>query len=128
MVNNQSKNQNQNSGGTTNQKKRRFYLKPNNNKPSANGNVNGSSQKVQSKQREYKFHMHDAQARKFSESFGKIENAILLKIQESFEDSEYIIESLKKKSKKVIEKPDYKKYRSSVVDPAEAAAENESLR
>ena len=72
--------------------------------------------------------MHDAQARKFSESFEKIKNAILLKIQESFEDSEYIIESLKKKSKKVIEKPDYKKYTSSLTDADEKAAENESLR
>ena len=76
MVNNQSKNQNQNSGGTTNQKKRQFYRKSNNNKPNGNGNVNGSSQKVQSK-RELKFHMHDAQARRSSESYENIKKAIL---------------------------------------------------
>ena len=123
--NNQNKSQNQ-SGGSTNQKKRRFYRKSNN-KPKGNGSENGSNQKVQAK-RKYKFHMHDAQARKSSESYEKIKNAIILKIQESFEDSEYVVESLKKKSKEVIEKPDYKKYKSSLTDPDEKAAEDESLK
>ena len=72
--------------------------------------------------------MHDAQARKSSESYEKIKNAIILKVQESFKDSKYVIESLKKNSKKVIEKPDYKKYRSSLTDPDEKAMEEESLK
>ena len=59
--NNQNRSQNQ-SGTSTNQKKRRFFRK-NNNKPKGNGVENGSGQKVPAK-REYKFHMHDAQARK----------------------------------------------------------------
>ena len=83
--NNQNKSQNQ-SGGSTSQKKRRFYRKSNN-KPKGNGSENGSNQKVQAKC-EYKFHMHNAQARRSSESYEKIKNAIVLKIQESFEDSE----------------------------------------
>ena len=126
MANNQNQNKNQSSGGTTNQKRRRFYRKPNN-KPSGNGNnSNGSSQKVQAK-REMKFHMHDAQARKLSESYEKIKKAIVLKIQETFEDSKNIVESLEKKVKKVIEKPDYKKYVSSLEDPDEKATENKFL-
>ena len=126
MANNQNKNQNQNGGGTTNQKKRRFFRKTNN-KPSGNGSQNdGSNQKVQAK-RELRFHMHDAQARKLSESYEKIKKAIILKIQETFEDSDNIVESLKKKQKKVINKPDYKKYVSTLTDPDEKAAENTSL-
>ena len=89
MANNQNKNQNQNGGGTTNQKKRRFFRKTNN-KPSGNGSQNnGSNQKVQAK-RKSRFHMHDAQARKLSESYEKIKKAIILKIQETFEDSDNI--------------------------------------
>ena len=127
MANNQNQNNEQSSWGSTNQKKRRFYRKPNN-KPNGNGNnSNGSSQKVQAK-REMKFHMHDAQARKMSESFDKIKKAIILKIQETFEDSKNIVESLKKKTKKEIDKPDCKKYVPSLTDPAEKAAENESLK
>ena len=59
--------------------------------------------------RELKFHMHNAQARKLSESYEKIKKAIILKIQETFEDLNNIVESLKKKEKKVIDKPGYKK-------------------
>ena len=57
--------------------------------------------------------MHDAQARRSSESYEKIKKAILLKIQESFDDSNYVIESLKKNKKKILEKSDFKKYISS---------------
>ena len=123
--NNQNRSQSQNqSGGSTNQKKRRFFRKSNN-KPKSNGVENGSGQKVPAK-REYKFHMHDAQARRSSESYEKIKNAIILKIQESFEDSKYVVESLKKKTKKVIAAPDHKNYRSTLTDPEEKAAENEA--
>ena len=111
MVNNPSKNQN--GGGAVNQKKRRFYKKPNNNKPNGNGIVNGSNNKVQSK-REMKFHMHDAQARRSSESYEKIKKAILLRIQESFDDLSYIVESLRKNEKKVLVKPNFKDYISSL--------------
>ena len=85
-------------GGNTNQKKgnRRFFRKKTGNKPNSNGNNNGSSQKTQAK-REMKFHMHDSQARKQSESYEKIKKSIILKIQESFDDSKYVVESLKKK-------------------------------
>ena len=109
MNNNQNKN-NRNSGGSTNQR-RRFYQKPSNkNKPNGNGNnSNGSSQKIQAK-REMKFHMHDAQARKTSESYEKIRKAIILKIQESFEDSANVVESLRKKQKIAVAKPDWKNY------------------
>ena len=61
-------------------------------------NSNGSSHKIHAK-REMKFHMHDAQARKTSESYEKIRRAIILRIQEPFEDSINVVESLRKKQK-----------------------------
>ena len=71
--------------------------------------------------------MHDAQARKLSDTYENIKKAIIAKIQETFEDSQNIVESLKKKQKKVIDKPDYKEYVSTLDDPAENAAESKSL-
>ena len=127
---NQNNNQNQknkNSGGSTNQR-RRFYRKSNNsNKPNGNGNnSNGSNQKVQAK-REMEFHMHDAQARKTSESYEKIRKAIILKIQESFEDSINVVDSLRKKKKIVVAKPDWKNYVSQEADPANKVEEQKHL-
>ena len=126
MNNNQNKN-NRNSGGSTNQR-RRFYRKPSNkNKPNGNGNNgNGSSQKIQAK-REMKFHMHDAQARKTSESYEKIRKAIILKIHESFEDSANVVESLRKKQKIAVAKPDWKNYISQEANPADRAEEQKHL-
>ena len=49
-----------------------------------------------------KFHMHDSQARKTSESYEKIRKIIILKIQESFDESINIVESFEKKVKKVL--------------------------
>ena len=65
--------ENKESGGSTKQKKRshKFFRRKTNNKPNNNGSSNGSSTKNVAK-KEYKFHMHDAQARKTSESFEKI--------------------------------------------------------
>ena len=39
-----------------------------------------------------------------------------------------IVESLKKKTKKVIDKPDFKKYVSSLADPAKKALEDQTLK
>ena len=72
--------------------------------------------------------MHDSQARKTSESFDKIKKAIILKIQETFEESLNIVESLEKKMKKVLKKPELKDYKSEKIDPDEKALENEQLK
>ena len=64
-------------GGGTSQKKRshKFFRRKTNNKPNNNNSNTGSSSSSSTKnvaKKEYKFHMHDAQARKTSESFEKI--------------------------------------------------------
>ena len=93
--------ENKQNGGSSNQRKRshKFFRKKNNNKPNGSSNSHGSSNKVTAK-KEYKFHMHDSQARKTSESFDKIKKAIILKIQETFEESLNIVESLEKKQRR----------------------------
>ena len=68
----------ENCQGASNTKRkpfRKFYKK------ASNGKNNATSSKPKSTVREYKFHMHDTDARKSSESFGKIKEEIILKIQ-----------------------------------------------
>ena len=48
--------------------------------------MNGSNSKKTPK-KEYKFHMHDSQARENAESFEKIKKFIVLKIQETFDNA-----------------------------------------
>ena len=72
--------------------------------------------------------MHDAQARKTSESYEKIKKVIILKIQETFDEPINIVESLEKKSKKVLVKPKLKDYKSSETDPDEKKLEDEQLK
>ena len=55
--------------------------------------------------RELKFYLHDSAQRKTSESFNKIREAIIIKIQKIFEDSVDIVASLEAKAKKVYEEP-----------------------
>ena len=120
-------------GGGTSQKKRshKFFRRKTNNKPNNNNGNNGSSSSTSTKnvaKKEYKFHMHDAQARKTSESFEKIKKAIILKIQETFEDSINIVDSLEKKTKKVLEKPKLKDYKSTETDPDLKKLDEEQLK
>ena len=49
------------------------------------------------KTREVKFHLHDSAQRKTSESFNKIVDAIVTRIQKTFEDSIDIVTSIKNK-------------------------------
>ena len=76
---------NKQNGGNTSRKKKnyRFYRKKTGNKPNSNGS-SGSSSNNNVPRKEYKFHMHDSQARKTSESYEKIKKVIILKIQETF--------------------------------------------
>ena len=55
--------------------------------------------------REYKFYLHDSAQRKTSESFGKIKESIIMKIQNTFDKPTAIAESLSSGTKKVYNKP-----------------------
>ena len=118
--------ENKSSGGnTTSQKKRKFrYPKKNNNKPKILST--NSSDEKRATAKEYKFHMHDAQARKTSESYDKIKKAMILKIQKTFENPLDIVQSLDEKKRKILSKPER---RTSTADNEEdRVVENEMLR
>ena len=84
-----------NTSGSAN-KKRPFYRKRTN---ASDGNVSTPRAAV----REMKFHMHDSAQQKTSESFRKIKETIILKIQKTFEDPIDIAESIRNNVKKVFE-------------------------
>ena len=79
-------NQENNSGAANTKKKpfRKFTKKSNSKGNNNNSNKSKSNSKSQTTVREYKFHLHDSDARKTSESFEKIMEAIVLKIQKAF--------------------------------------------
>ena len=52
-----------------------------------------------------KFHLHDSEAKKYSEPFDKIRKHIILKIQETFQNSLDVTESLERSVKKVFTAP-----------------------
>ena len=56
--------------------------------------------------REFKFCLHDSAQRKTSESYGKIKEAIITKIQKAFNDSVDLVTSLESKTKKVYSEPE----------------------
>ena len=73
-------------------------------------NLNGAPNKNQNNKpkpviREMKFYMHDSAQRKNSESFGKIKEAIILKIQTTFESPMDVVKSLRDGTKKAFDKP-----------------------
>ena len=70
-----------------------------------NGNTSTRNNNLP-KVRELKFYLHDLIGRKQSESFGKIREAIITKIQKTFEDSVDIVASLEARTKKVFDEPD----------------------
>ena len=103
-----SQNKNQPTGNGNQRKQRGFkYSKFRANNKSVKGNSSPTNGKMP--KRELKFFMHDSQQRKNAESFEKIKNAILLRIQETFEDAMYITESLEKSKKRVFVKPEVRK-------------------
>ena len=59
--------------------------------------------------RELKFYLHDSAQRKTSESFNKIREAIITKIQKTFEDSVDVVASLEAKAKMSMKNPMYRK-------------------
>ena len=81
---------------------------------------NGENNVVRPKVEEMKFYLHDSASRKTSESFGRIKEAIVLKIQNSFEETRYISEPVIGKAKKTFSKPETTK--STLGDTAELVA------
>ena len=73
-----------------------------------------------------KFHLHNSEARKYSESYDKIRKHIILKIQETFQNFLDVTESLEKGNKKTFTKP--KKEVSQDTDADIRQFENENFR
>ena len=93
-----------NGGNNRNQRKQRGFKYScfRSNNKSENGNSNASNANKLPAKREFKFYMHDSQQRKNAESFEKIKGAIIMKIQESFDDPLYVTESIEKSSRKFL--------------------------
>ena len=89
----------------TKKKPFRRYYKKSNNKGKSNNAKNKPNSKSQSPVREYKFHLHDSDARKTSESFEKIKEAIVLKIQKTFEKNADVATSIESGVKKTFSQP-----------------------
>ena len=88
--------------GQKNNKNRRRFTQRKRGTSSTNIKINSTTSKNNNppKIRELKFYLHDSAQRKTSESFNKIKEAIITKIQKTFEDSVDVVESLEKKLKK----------------------------
>ena len=69
---------------------------------SQNSNNNSTTN---SKTKEYKFHLHDSQSRKNAESFAKIKEAIILKVQKTFNSPKEITKCLRDKAVPRFEEP-----------------------
>ena len=106
-----------NGGENKNNKRRPFYRK------SQNGNGETNNVVTTKKVKEMKFYLHDSDKRKTSESFGRIKESIVLKIQKSFEDTIYLSELIINKCKKTFTKPT--KSQSTLGDADAKALENE---
>ena len=89
-------------------KNRRRFSQRKRGTSSSSTKANGTTSKNNNtpKMRELKFYLHDSTQRKQSESFGKIREAIITKIQKTFEDSVDVVASLEAKVKKVYDEPD----------------------
>ena len=91
-----------------NKNRRRFSQRKkgtSSNSTKSNGTITSKNNNLP-KIRELKFYLHDSVQRKQSESFNKIREAIITKIQKTFEDSVDIVASLEAKAKKVFDEPD----------------------
>ena len=104
-------------GGENRYKRKPFY------KRSGNGGGDNTNVVTARKTRELKFYLHDSDARKSLESFGKIKESIVLKIQKTFDNPIDLSDSIINKVKKIYSKP--KKGKSTLADADEKALENE---
>ena len=91
-----------------NKNRRRFTQKKkgSSNKNTQNTSQNGNKNNNPPKARELKFYLHDSAGRKQSESFGKIKEAIIIKIQKTFDSPVDLVTSLESNTKKVYKEPE----------------------
>ena len=94
-------------GQSKNRNRRRFTQRKKGNSTTNSKMPSGTTSKSNNppKIREYKFYLHDSAQRKTSESFNKIKESIITKIQKTFDDSVDIVASLEANTKKVYAEP-----------------------
>ena len=102
MGNKENSSASQNVAGKNNKKKPFYWGKKNS---SSNGKKKNGNEKPSKAVREYKFYLHDSAQRQSSESFGKIKESIIMKIQNTFVNPIAIAESLSSGVKKIYNKP-----------------------
>ena len=100
-----------------NRRKFRRNFKKTKSSDSSNGQNDGKA-----KIKEYKFHMHDSAQRKTSESFGKIRDAIILKINKTFDAPLEVVESIRTGAKIIPNEPTL--VSSTAADPLVKQAED----
>ena len=100
-------------------RKRPFYRKRTSTTSTSDGN---SSTPTKTAVRDMRFHMHDSAQRKTSESFGKVKEAIVLKIQKTFDDPIAVAQSIADNTKTIFKKTEIQKSVSD--DPATKVMEN----
>ena len=84
--------------------------------------ISGANTKRKSTVREIKFHLHNSQQRKSSESFTKIKEAIITKIKKQYKNPNPIVESFSSNYKKTFTK--LKKQESTETDADAKNTEN----
>ena len=111
---------NNRSSNSRNRGRRNFrFCNRNNNKYVGGGTTNTTKE---SKPKEFKFYLHDSTAKRHAESYDKIRKHIILRIQETFQNSLDVTESLEDGKKKVFSVPEKKK--SDSTDPDLKQAED----
>ena len=105
-----------------NSRNRRRYSQRKRGTSSASSKTNSTTSKNNNppKVRELKFYSHDSAQRRTSESFNKIREAIITKIQKTFEDSVDVVASLEAKAKKVYAEPTVPNAATEGTDEAKA--------
>ena len=73
--------------------------------------------------REYKFYLYDLAQRKTSESFNKIKEAIVTKIQKTFDDAVDVVSSIETETKKVYTEPSVPEAATTGSDEAKERAD-----
>ena len=105
--------ENNRSSNSHNRGRRNFQFCDRNNNKSVGGGTTNTAKGL--KPRELKFYLHDSEAKRHLESYDKIRKHIILKIQETFQNSLDVTESLEDSKKKVFSVPEKKK--STNADP-----------
>ena len=71
-----------------------------------NSNATPKTSTTNSRNKEYKFYLHDSQNRKNAKSFGKIKKAIINKIQRTFDHPLEIVQCLRENKKPTFNAPE----------------------